>query len=57
MFYGNDYTYYGGGFMTCEECTKCWFNYIEKCEGQEANYDENICKKKILEKSQITKEE
>jgi hypothetical protein len=49
--------YSGGDFMACEECTKCWFNYVEKCEGQEENYDEKVCKKKIIEKSQINKDE
>jgi hypothetical protein len=49
--------YYGGDFMACEECSKCWFNYVEKCEGQEENYDENVCKKKEIEKSQIDEEE
>lgn len=31
--------------MACEECSKCWFNYIEECEGQE-NYRENKCMKR-----------
>lgn len=48
--------YCGGDFMACEECTKCWFNYVEKCEGQEEKYEENICKKKIIDKSQMIEE-
>jgi hypothetical protein len=31
--------------MACDECSKCWFNYIEECEGQE-DYKEDACKKK-----------
>lgn len=33
--------------MACEECSKCWFNYIEECEGQEI-YKEDDCKKKSI---------
>jgi hypothetical protein len=33
--------------MACDECSKCWFNYIEECEGQE-DYKEDVCKKKNI---------
>lgn len=31
--------------MTSEECAKCWFNYIQECDGQE-NFKEDDCMKK-----------
>jgi hypothetical protein len=48
--------YCGGVFMACKECTNCWFKFIDKCEGQEVNYDENICKKKMIDKMQKIEE-
>jgi hypothetical protein len=36
------------GFMICEECSKCWLNYIEDCEGMELFFEEN-CKKRKLD--------
>lgn len=34
--------------MTCEECSKCWFNYIEECGGQSGSFKKNKCKKQSL---------
>jgi hypothetical protein len=36
--------------MACNECEKCWLNYIEDCKGQE-NYSEKACKKKKREEN------
>ena len=39
--------YKRGDFMASEECSKCWFRYIEECDGQE-NFKEDDCKKKNI---------
>ena len=38
--------------MKCEECSKCWLNYIEKCDGQEV-FKEDKCKKNLVNKNAV----
>lgn len=38
--------------MACDECSKCWFNYIEECEGQD-NFRKDKCKKQKMQKEVV----
>jgi len=38
--------------MVCDECSKCWFNYIEECEGQH-KFKEDKCRKLKIQKEGI----
>jgi hypothetical protein len=42
----------GDDFIMCEECTKCWLNYIEDCRGMEIFVEENCKKRKLVKKSE-----
>lgn len=41
----------------CEECMKCWLNYIEDCKGLETYKEENCKKRKLTKEIEMDSDE